>query len=332
VRDATFLKTGKYMAGEGFAGEEFNLYRGALNALDDQICILDSSANIVFVNDSWVRFAVENGAGPDLRAEAWLGKSYLDACPSDDEDAAKAVAGIRQVLSGESERFSFEYPCHSPVAKRWFLLRVCRIAVPGRTLLLVAHLNITERRIAEQRAQALSLRDPLTGLSNRRHLDMSLHQEILRAQRDRSSFCLVILDLDHFKDLNDAQGHQRGDEFLSDVAEILGKACRRPNDVAARFGGDEFVLILDSTARSSAVTLMAKCRSEIAQLNAKYAPRIPVTVSIGIASSEDLPNLTAESLVRVADLALYEAKKHGRDTCFCLVASSESESQFAMFN
>jgi diguanylate cyclase (GGDEF)-like protein len=286
------------------------------------------------VNESWVRFAVENGAKVDASEAFWVGRSYLDACPSHDEDAIKASAGIRSVLNGEADRFSFEYPCHSPTERRWFLLRVCRIQGVEQKLLLVAHLNITQRKLAEQSAQELSLRDPLTGLSNRRQLDMSLHQEILRAQRDRSSFCLVVLDLDHFKDLNDALGHQRGDDFLADVAEILGKTCRRPNDVAARFGGDEFVLILDNTTRSAAAVLMGNCRKAISQLNAKYESQTPVTVSIGIVSSEDLPHLTAESLVRLADLALYEAKKHGRDTCFCLMASgtSESESQFAMLN
>ncbi len=306
---------------------DLDLFRCVLDTLEDQLCILTSEATIVFVNASWIRFASENASQPDLCATSWLGTNYLDACQPADDFAMESAIGIRKVLTREIERFQFEYPCHSPTEQRWFLMRIRSITGFHSSLFLVSHLNITHRKLIEERVKALSLHDPLTGLSNRRHFDMALHQEYLRAHREQSDFCLAMLDLDHFKDLNDTQGHQRGDQFLLDVSAILKSACRRPADLAARYGGDEFVLILSNTTRSTATDMMNKCRHEIELLNLKYQSTPPITASVGIAGSEDLKEVSGEVLFRAADLALYQAKKRGRNACVCCVAWGDNGSQ-----
>lgn len=305
--------------------DDLNLFRCVLDTLEDQICILTREGRIAFVNASWIRFAVENGGQAGACASSWVGANYLDACQPENGFSMESAIGIRQVLEGKIERFQLEYPCHSPAEQRWFLMRIRLILGFQPNLFLVSHLNITQRKLIEERVEALSLHDPLTGLSNRRHFDMVLHQEYLRAQRDQSDFCLAILDLDHFKDLNDTQGHQRGDQFLSDVSAILSVTCRRPDDLAARYGGDEFVLILSCTDRLAATDMMNRCRNDIALLNLKYQNHRPITASVGIVGTEDLTGVPERDLFRAADLALYQAKKRGRNRCMCCVAWDDNE-------
>lgn len=240
----------------------------------------------------------------------------------------ESAHGIQQVLAGKVDRFQFEYPCHSPTEQRWFLMRIRPIAGFKPALFLVSHLNITQRKLIEERVEALSLHDPLTGLSNRRHFDMVLHQEYLRAHREKSDFCLAILDLDHFKTLNDTQGHQRGDQFLCDVASILKTACRRPSDLVARYGGDEFVLILSGSARVAATDILTKCLSDIAALDLAYCSNPAVTASVGISSTEDLKALSEDDLLQAADLALYRAKNRGRNLCVCCVGWDHAKQAF----
>jgi diguanylate cyclase (GGDEF)-like protein len=164
-----------------------------------------------------------------------------------------------------------------------------------------------------------SERDPLTDLYNRRHLEISLHRELARAQRHGFSVSLIMLDVDHFKAFNDTNGHDAGDEVLRNVAHVL-KRHTRVEDVACRYGGEEFLIVLSACSVDDAYSKAEAIREAIAQLHVfSRGTALPlVTASLGIASyPEDGERI--EDLIAAADAALYRAKSSGRN---CIVASN----------
>jgi diguanylate cyclase (GGDEF)-like protein len=176
----------------------------------------------------------------------------------------------------------------------------------------------SSRLLAEVEHRAA--RDPLTGLANRRSLDDSLDRELSRARREGASLSLVLLDVDHFKAINDGHGHQVGDEVLAIVARTLAETVR-DMDLVARYGGEEFVVLLPGTALDDAMGTAERLRTAVAR---QQAPA-PVTVSAGVATFPDQAPSGAELLV-LADRALYEAKRAGRNR---VVASSGERAERA---
>jgi diguanylate cyclase (GGDEF)-like protein len=155
--------------------------------------------------------------------------------------------------------------------------------------------------------ERLATRDSLTGLANRRLFDESLQREVARAERLTTPVSLLVLDVDHFKQVNDTYGHQTGDAVLREVADAL-VANTKNYDVAARYGGDEFVVLLPGCHRGDAMRVAERVRSGIA----RAVGEAPVTVSAGVATVPDNAS-DAERLMAAADAALYEAKRTGRD-------------------
>ncbi|MBX3622755.1 MAG: diguanylate cyclase [Rhizobacter sp.] len=161
----------------------------------------------------------------------------------------------------------------------------------------------------------LSETDGLTGLANRRLFDQRLEQEWQRARRHGSPLALLMVDVDHFKRLNDTLGHLAGDECLRRVARVLKGCGMRSSDLVARFGGEEFALLLPHTTREEAAAVAARCLAAVdAQglANPGAPPGSPVTVSIGLGMARFAEGAEASSLVREADQALYRAKSLGR--------------------
>jgi diguanylate cyclase (GGDEF)-like protein len=160
----------------------------------------------------------------------------------------------------------------------------------------------------EDRLQAGSLTDPLTGLWNRRQLATRLQEELARALRHRTPLSFLLLDVDKLKQLNDRSGHQAGDDALRHVADAIRRSCRR-SDVAARYGGDEFAVLAPATAGVDAAALAERIRVAVRDFEGQ-----PVSVSIGVADLTDLPSSELQDeLAMAADRALYLAKARGRD-------------------
>jgi len=168
---------------------------------------------------------------------------------------------------------------------------------------------------ANARLERLSLVDELTGIANRRYLQRLLAEDWQNAIRDRSSLALIMMDLDHFKDLNDRRGHIAGDDCLRAVGEFLGATVRRSGDVAARYGGEEFAVLLVGASESAALQIAERLRSGIAQLKIPYdgTESTTVTVSCGVAAMVPSARATPDTLIESADRALYVAKNAGRD-------------------
>ncbi|WP_243439246.1 sensor domain-containing diguanylate cyclase [Fundidesulfovibrio soli] len=156
-------------------------------------------------------------------------------------------------------------------------------------------------------------RDGLTGLFNRRSFDARLDHELKRHMRHKEGFVLMMADLDHFKQVNDTHGHLAGDAVLRNAAQALETGLRE-TDFVARFGGEEFAVILPHTGQAHAWMLAERLRRRVADAATRYAGRvIPVTVSIGLASFVPGQAATPASLLSQADQALYAAKNAGRD-------------------
>jgi diguanylate cyclase (GGDEF)-like protein len=175
-----------------------------------------------------------------------------------------------------------------------------------------------EERVRQRTAELerLSLTDPLTGIANRRSFDKCLEVEWDRAIRTQQPLSLVLVDIDCLKGLNDNVGHTAADEALKAVAQCLRKAGQRTSDVAARYGGDEFALILPETSREGATQIAHRVEAMVHSLGfANPGSDLAglMTVSQGIATASPDRKGTRSSLMLEADRALYKAKQNGRN-------------------
>ncbi|WP_323798107.1 diguanylate cyclase [Nisaea sp.] len=165
---------------------------------------------------------------------------------------------------------------------------------------------------ANRKLTELATRDPLTGLYNRRHLDVCLNREIERAHRYGSPLAIVIMDIDHFKAVNDSHGHGVGDLVLQRLAGFL-KDTLRSSDIVARIGGEEFCFILPESPEDAALAFLERVRIGISEITFEAnATAFNVTCSFGLAELNDV-SPDPEHLMKNADFALYEAKRAGRN-------------------
>lgn len=176
-----------------------------------------------------------------------------------------------------------------------------------------------ENAINRARLVRSGLTDVLTGWNNRRYLQSRLIEELARAQRDRGWLACLLMDIDHFKRVNDSFGHLAGDQVLREIADRVEMEIRA-SDVAARYGGEEFALLLPDTRAENAVVLAERIRAAVGRKPVKLerGGDVSVTVSIGIAEIQPPPGTAdfkslGERLIAEADVQLYRAKSDGRD-------------------
>jgi diguanylate cyclase (GGDEF)-like protein/PAS domain S-box-containing protein len=173
-------------------------------------------------------------------------------------------------------------------------------------------LALSNIRLREKlRAQAV--RDPLTGLYNRRFMEESLNRELERARRKGTPLGVMMLDIDHFKAYNDRYGHEAGDRLLTAVANLM-RARIRTSDIACRYGGEEFIIVLPETNSKAALERAELLTQQISQLRIEFEEQLldPVSVSVGVASYPG-DGQDVQTLLRLADKALYRAKDLGRN-------------------
>lgn len=194
---------------------------------------------------------------------------------------------------------------------------------PLSPTLVVAKIKAVSERSRMQRelknklrfALEFSAHDALTGLYNRRYFERRLREESAHAKRHKRPFSIVLVDLDHFKAVNDTFGHEDGDRVLCHLAELLGNTLRE-DDIACRFGGEEFVIVLRATPGPAARVVANRLRADVAANPIALGPKDEmrgITLSGGVASADERNNYDVENIIDRADKALYRAKRGGRN-------------------
>jgi diguanylate cyclase (GGDEF)-like protein len=190
-------------------------------------------------------------------------------------------------------------------------------------------LEITLRELQEKNSELeeLNTKDTLTGLRNRRHFDKKIQMEFRRSRREHTSLTVVMLDIDHFKSINDKYGHLTGDEAIKYVASVMKEAVRRPSDIACRYGGEEFALILANTDIKGAKLISEKILQAISTFTMQTdMGALNFTISAGIFCQVADASLEPNQYTYWADKALYEAKEQGRNrVCIADVPKSSEE-------
>lgn len=288
-----------------------------LNSVTAAIAVLDRGGHILSVNDAWVRFShdFEFASAPKattLRANFLVA---LKGLPTDTthHNALTPEEGVRAVLEGELPRFYLEYPIAAPAQQHWHSMTVTPFKGADLQGAVLSIEDISERVEMQRQVHALASYDSLTKLPNRRLALERLAQELVRARRTKSLLALLFIDLDRFKPVNDALGHEVGDWLLQAVAQRI-QACLRESDTAARMGGDEFVVLVpDLHAVADATAVGEKIRSALER--DFVTPKglvLQISSSIGIAICPDHGD-TEATLLRLGDAAMYNAKRGGRN-------------------
>jgi len=300
--------------------EKPDFLKSVLDTISEHIAVIDKQGNIVFVNKGWITFGKNNNCHQSSSSVNWQGINYLDVCikasKSGDEFGSIASKGISDVINGYKDLFYFEYPCHSPHESRWFMMRITPLASSNNQHYVISHQDITERKEAEMKALELSRLDGLTGIANRRCFDEFLESELKRCSRLKLPISLAIIDLDHFKLLNDTYGHQAGDDCLKSVGSLLKRFSKRPGDICARYGGEEFALVLANTNLKQSETISAEILNGIRNLriaNKASPSKGFLTASIGLISIKPNAKSDPREFLELADKELYRAKANGRN-------------------
>jgi diguanylate cyclase (GGDEF)-like protein/PAS domain S-box-containing protein len=269
----------------------------------------DLAINMAYFNEGWAQLT---GAPP--REAIFRGEEVVSWNHPDDREIFSAA--FDDAVKGGTTDFNAEYRILNE-AGEWIWIfsrgKVTQRDASGRALRMTGtSSNITKRKLAEERAEFLATRDPLTGLPNRMLLNDRLEQGIASAARNRTRLAFMFIDLDRFKTINDSLGHHVGDELLKQVAARLS-SCVRATDTVARLGGDEFAVILedvrsDDGAHHVAANMIASLASAIfvgsLQLNTSCS------IGIGLFPADGRDSAT---LMKNADAAMYSAKEKGRN-------------------
>jgi diguanylate cyclase (GGDEF)-like protein len=297
------------IAGPPLGLRDRSVAAAALMSLADGVAILDPQSNLLLSNVAWQEFGhAHSGLVMPADDNDFLGH-WLRAGAQDQSFAALA-AGLQGVLDGSRPTYRRDVEVTDAGAQRWLEVKIAPFG-SGCTVSLT---DITERKTVEAALIHDAMHDPLTGLANRAlFTDRLTHSLRRRADRFPASVALLMIDVDHFKAINDSYGHQEADTVLEVVAKRL-KTGSRPGDTVARLGGDEFAVICDDISDSRlgmriAQRLLVAVNQPILMTHGE----LDLSLSIGLAVSGPSEVADARELIQQADTALYRAKLAGRN-------------------
>lgn len=264
--------------------------------------------------------SVERLFGCSLKEIYAMGGSVSENGFVHEEDRQKVAQAVRKHFSGSLPELKLEFRINRKDGATVWVETNCTTILDrqsGEPSDIIFNMrDISEKKAFEGRLEALARTDGLTGVANRRAFDEALDLEWRRALREVGSLSLLVIDVDHFKAFNDANGHQAGDDCLRTVAGTIALHAKRAGDLAARYGGEEFAIILPQTEYTEALAAGARVRSAIKALGIAHPLKGVLTVSVGVATAMATSGGTIampQGLLQAADLALYKAKAGGRN-------------------
>jgi len=299
--------------------ESENRFRNLFNLSPDPVWIIDNY-QFVQCNDA----AVEMLGYPSKDALINTHPSVLspEFQPDGESSFTKAERMMNITLEEGVKRFEW---VHTRFDKTnfWAEVTLSPFMHHNRVLIYCTWRDITERKLTDETLHFMALHDPLTGLYNRNAFQQRLDEDFQRARRYQHDLSVFMIDIDHFKAVNDEYGHSAGDDVLQNFSDLLKKSVRK-TDYAARYGGEEFIIILPETSVGEARELAEKLRIKIEShtIPINHGSEISITASIGV-STYPAHCTSAEGLLNTSDAALYAAKNAGRNCV--MVAKSATE-------
>ncbi|MBT4485661.1 MAG: PAS domain S-box protein [Candidatus Latescibacteria bacterium] len=239
-----------------------------------------------------------------------IGKKVTEIIP-DIKELNGDLINIYNTIANTGEKGKFEI--YSKHLTKWFSISAYS---PRKEYFVAIFEDITERKRVNQELQRLSLLDGLTGISNRRNFDKCFDSEWKRALRRGFPLSMIMIDIDFFKAFNDSYGHQTGDNCLIKVASSINNNLKRSGDFVARFGGEEFVVILPGSDLQGATAIAETLRTKVESLKITHAHSKAckfISISLGVASTVPTRDSNPKQLLAEADKALYNAKHNGRN-------------------
>lgn len=187
--------------------------------------------------------------------------------------------------------------------------------------------KLTQSEHLQQQFKKLSLIDPLTGMPNRRYIESKLEEKVEWARREESHLACVMLDIDHFKNINDKYGHKGGDYVLQEIGKVF-KQHKRPDDLISRYGGEEFLMLYNNINPDDAIVFCERLRKSVEETSFMFEnQKINVTVSVGYTVVIPKKGDSVDAIIGKADQALYMAKEAGRNCCIHLPAGSDDSDE-----
>lgn len=283
-------------------------FRVLAEGTNDMVCRVDVNGIFQYVSPGSRKVV-------GMEPEALVGQNPFVLVHPDDVPATQAA--VERLEDSDTVVFEYRRVGSGPMPI-WLEATVSRLPHSDNEDLngfVAVTRDITQRKALESVLAEMAATDWLTGLPNRRAFDQRLAQEILRSRRTAEPISLLMLDIDRFKLYNDTYGHDGGDNCLRQVAQALRSCARRPTDFVARFGGEEFAVVLPATDAIGAADVAEKMRLAVAGLGIVHAENPPfrhVTISLGISTSAS-GKASAEEMIHAADSQLYTAKRSGRN-------------------
>ena len=278
-----------------------SLLQAALDTLELSVVVLNAGGQIVATNSAWQRQAQRQG----VPATASYVETLRAGCHA--RAAAQMESDVQSVLSGERPASQATYTCALPTETRHIHLSIVPLG-DSRGGVTISQTDITAQTRREAELLERANQDPLTGLPNRRSFFAEADKTLALAKRHDYAFSLLYLDLDGFKAVNDANGHEVGDEVLRQVAARLS-ASLRAGDLAARLGVDEFSILLQGVGEAASLEAAKRYRRRLAQPFEIAGEPVALRGSLG-AASYPRHGETVEALLRHADTAMYRAKRN----------------------
>lgn len=280
--------------------------QSVLDSLEENLAVLDSKGVIVSVNRAWREFPSMYGGNTFDRGV--VGENYLRLFREAFGRKSERGRTPGSVLTGEREKFSFEYSCNPPGEKSWFRLSVTPLITGGEVSgAVVSHTDITRQKLAELESRRLAVIDPMTGILNRKAGMESLRTQIKISKRQKRNLTVCYIDLDNLKYVNDKFGHREGDNTLRKAVRLIKKVLRE-SDEMCRLGGDEILLVLPNTTIKEGEIVIARINERIARSNEKGGTASALDISYGLAEYPVGGKCGAEELVDTADRSMYRMK------------------------
>lgn len=293
-------------------------HQRVLDHVSTVVMELDHQGQIQFANKAWSKFSGSLGLSFPLI-------HYLTA-----QDKTLLQQQLDALFSGRKSHWRHELQLRDQQGEvHWVIADLTLLSGEGKAGLTVTLENIDERKKAEQELQHLALHDTLTGLYNRYYFDQELNRLAALARDNNEQHALLYLDLDHFKVINDSQGHSQGDAILREVASLLSVGLSK-NDVLCRVGGDEFALLLCNCDLGSAALLAQRQCAALQQGHYRVGDKVyKISCSIGLSKIDGSAN-EAQQYLQQADIALYVAKRKGRNLVHCYTDDDQDSGELKL--